>query len=187
MGEVYVRPTKEFQLPSDQLLKLLKPIYGLSDSGDYWHATFSNHLIRDLGMTSTTGDLSLFFKVVEGQLREMTGAYVDDTIGTGTTKFEKESITTGERFLSKEKELGNFDFAGIEIEKIDNGYLMHQKRFAQKITPSSKQCTFSEFRFKRHELAWLAHTRPDIAAAVNLAAQVTDPSSRSSISRPSTT
>lgn len=33
----------------------------------------------------------------------------------------------------------------------------------------------AEFRSKRHELAWLTHTRPDISAAVNLAAQVTEP------------
>lgn len=35
MRDVYVRPTKEFKLSSNQLLRLLKPLYGLSDSGDY--------------------------------------------------------------------------------------------------------------------------------------------------------
>lgn len=173
MREVYVRPTKEFRLSSNQLLRLLKPLYGLSDSGDYWHSTFSNHLTRDLNMTLTTGDLSLFFRVVEGKLRGMTGAYVDDIIGTGDAAFEKESEVTGERFQSKARETGNFQFAGIQIEK-EGGYLMHQERFALKIKPLSKQCTFPEFRSKRHELAWLTHTRPDIAAAVNFAAQVTE-------------
>lgn len=32
---IYVRPTREFRLNSDQLLRLLKPLYGLSESGDY--------------------------------------------------------------------------------------------------------------------------------------------------------
>lgn len=174
MRDVYVKPTREFNLPAGHLLKLLKPLYGLSDSGDYWHATFSNHLIHDLDMTSTTGDLSLFFKVVEGKLRGMTGAYVEDTIGTGTKDFGEESKATGDRFQSKAREGGNFQFAGIKIEEMEGGYLMHQERFASQISALSRQCTFSDFRSKRHELAWLTHTRLDIAAAVNLAAQVTE-------------
>ena len=88
MREVFVKPTKQFRLPPGRLLRLLKPLYGLSDSGDYWHSTFSNHLINDLRMTKTAGDLSLFIKVVDGKLRGMTGAYVDDTIGTGDEEFE---------------------------------------------------------------------------------------------------
>lgn len=105
----------------------------------------------------------------------MTGAYVDDTIGTGDKAFEKESEATGDRFQSKPREVGNFQFAGIQIEEINGGYLMHQQRYAQRIPPLPKHCTFNEFRSKRHELAWLTHTRPDISAAVNLAAQVTEP------------
>ena len=35
-------------------------------------------------------------------------------------------------------------------------------------------CSFSNFRSKRQELAWLTNTRPDIACAVNKAAQVTE-------------
>lgn len=51
---------------------------------------------------------------------------------------------------------------------------MHQKLFAIKISSLSKQCTFTEFRSKRLELAWLTHTRLDISTTVNLAAQVTE-------------
>lgn len=121
MRDVYIQPTKEFRLPSNHSLKLLKPVYGLSDSRDYWHSTFSNHLVQDLGMISTTGDLSLFFKVIEGKLRVMTGAYVDDTIGTGNEAFEKKSELTGGRFQSKDREIVNFQFAGIQIETFENG------------------------------------------------------------------
>lgn len=44
MRDVYVKPTKESPLNANQLLKLLKPLYGLSSSGDYWHETFSKYL-----------------------------------------------------------------------------------------------------------------------------------------------
>jgi Reverse transcriptase (RNA-dependent DNA polymerase) len=35
MPDVYVTPTDEFELRTDHVLKLLKPLYGLSDSGGY--------------------------------------------------------------------------------------------------------------------------------------------------------
>lgn len=60
MRDVYIKPSKEFHLERGQLLQLLKHLYDLSDSGDYWHVTFSKHLRDDLMMTPTTGDLSLF-------------------------------------------------------------------------------------------------------------------------------
>jgi len=34
--DVYIRPSKEFGLKPDTMLNLLKPLYGLSDSGNYW-------------------------------------------------------------------------------------------------------------------------------------------------------
>lgn len=87
MQDIYLKPTKEFNLSSDQLLKLFKLLYGLSDSGDYWHHTFTAHLNGDLNMTSTTDDLFLFFKTVHGKLYRITGTYVDDTVGAGSEEF----------------------------------------------------------------------------------------------------
>ena len=49
---------------------------------------------------------------------------------------------------------------------------MNHERFANKIPQLSKHSTFPEFWSKRQALAWLTHTRPDIPAPVNLAAQV---------------
>lgn len=170
MRDVYGKPTEEFRLSANQLLKLLKPLYGLADSGDYLHKTFSKHLRQDLMMTPTSGDLSLFFKVVKGKLCGLTGAYVDDTIGAGDAQFEQDSKATGLRFQSKDRENDNFQFAGIQLDKLEDGFLMHQERFARKISRLSKDCTYAQFRSKRHEQAWLTHTRPDISAAVNLAA-----------------
>jgi Reverse transcriptase (RNA-dependent DNA polymerase) len=36
MRDLYISPSKEFKLGSDAVLKLLKPLYDLCDSGDYW-------------------------------------------------------------------------------------------------------------------------------------------------------
>lgn len=125
MTNVYVKATEEFSLFLDVLLKLLKPLYGLSDSGDYWHETFSSHFVEELAMKPTCGDLSLFFKTVEEKLKGISGAYVDDTVGTGDVDSEKESGSTRERFQSKARETDNFQLTGIQIEKTADGNLMH--------------------------------------------------------------
>lgn len=64
LRDVYIKPTGEFELPPNTLLKLLRPLYGLPDAGDYWHATFARHMQNDLGMTQTFGDLALFFNTL---------------------------------------------------------------------------------------------------------------------------
>lgn len=39
MSEAYVRPPDELQSGKDQLFRLLKPLYGLTDSDNYWNHT----------------------------------------------------------------------------------------------------------------------------------------------------
>ncbi len=43
LREVYLRPNRQLHVPARYVLKLLCPVYGLADSGDYWYATFSKH------------------------------------------------------------------------------------------------------------------------------------------------
>ena len=140
--EVFIRPTGELRLGRDQLLRLLKPLYGLTDSGDYWHQTFSRHLKEYLTMRPTAGDLSLYIRRIHDELEGLVGAYVDDSIGTGTTDFENESRITEKKFQSKPREMDRFTFAGIEIEPLDDGYLLHQRTFASRIKMLSKDCSF---------------------------------------------
>ena len=89
LREVYIRPTKEFRLDINQLLKLIKPLYGLSDSGDYWFSTMTGHLVEDLHMHRTAVDVSLFFKRIHAseRLTGLRGMYVDDTINAGDVAF----------------------------------------------------------------------------------------------------
>lgn len=54
----------------------------------------------DLGMTSTTVDLSLFAKKGAKGIVGVVGSYVDDKIATGTKPFEEETTETGRRFKS---------------------------------------------------------------------------------------
>lgn len=96
--EIYVRPPVEFQLSSDKLLRLDKPLYGLSDAGDYWHETFAKHLKGELRMNSTTGYLSLYIRRDKKGIAGVIGSYVYDTISTGTKDFAQESLITESKF-----------------------------------------------------------------------------------------
>lgn len=77
-------------------------------------------------MTSTAGDMSLFFKTVNEKIAGLMGTYVDDIIAGGDSQFELASEKTSERFESKPKEFENFRFAGVYVEKISEGYIIHQ-------------------------------------------------------------
>jgi hypothetical protein len=61
MRDVYIKPSAEFELNANQVLKLLRPLYGLADSGDYCGSTLINHLKEELGMKQTVGDPAMFF------------------------------------------------------------------------------------------------------------------------------
>lgn len=125
-------------------------------------------------MQSTAVDLSFFFKVVSGKLQGMIGTYVDDTLCAGTNDFHETSTATERKFESKERKYDSFTFVGIQVDRSEDEYLLHQKRYVNRITELSKDRTFAEFRSQRQALAWPSNTRPDICAAVNLATQVTE-------------
>jgi hypothetical protein len=69
---VFVRP-ECIELARGELVKVVMPLYGLPDSGDYWNQTFRDHHRNDLRMQQTTGDFSLFSNESPGSLSE----YVD--------------------------------------------------------------------------------------------------------------
>lgn len=171
--EIFVNPPDELRLGKDKLLKLLKPLYGLTDSGDYWFSTFTSHVANDLTMRPCISDAALFFKEIHAHLSGLIGTYVDDTIGAGNSQFREKSKVTEQRFESKKREEGNFKFAGIKIETIgENKFKLSQSDFAKRIKPLNEKADFETFRSKRQELSWLVNTRPDIACAVNKACQV---------------
>ena len=79
------------QLDPDQLLQVVKPLYGLSDAGDYWGQTLTDHHTKELNMEQATGDFSLIFKRMMNKLIGLSGTYVDDIIRTGDDRFREES------------------------------------------------------------------------------------------------
>jgi Reverse transcriptase (RNA-dependent DNA polymerase) len=140
--DLYIKPTKEFSIAPGQLLKLLRPLYGLADSGDYWGRTLSNHLRKDLGMESATGDPALFFKIIQEKLSGLCATYVDDTLQAGDLKFVELSGLTQRRFQCRLREWSNVQFAGVEIEIKESELVVHQQRYISKLMSLSKDANF---------------------------------------------
>ena len=171
---VYVRPTPDFELPENSLLKLLKPLYGLSESGDAWFQRYNGYLTKNLKLEQTDGDMSCYYKrEEEEELQGLLGVYVDDTLAAGSEKFKKLTDNIEKHFESKPREYLPFQFAGINIKKKENGFIMEQQHYVSTISKLEKSSTFETFRTTRHRLAWISHTRPEILAGVNILAQVT--------------
>lgn len=162
------------ELDRDTLLQVVKPLYGLTDAGDYWGQTLTDHHTKELKMEQATGDFSLFFKRIAGKLTGISGTYVDDILRTGTKQFEEEATrTTGTSFDSKNPETPPLSFTGLRITENEDGRRLSQSAYISKLQLLPAAADFEMFRSTRAKLAWVVNSRPDIACAVAFASQVT--------------
>ena len=174
MRDVFITPKGEFELSKDQLLKLLKPLYGLADSGDYWDKTFSRHLTDDLGMRPCVCDPALYGMKIDEKLLGLCTTCVDDALQAGNDKYQAITKATLQKFKCRDREFDEVKFSGIEIDSVVDEFRAHQRGYMKKVEKLQKEATFSDFRKMRARLAWLTHTRPDICCSVALTAQVTE-------------
>ena len=178
--KIYRKPKAKdrqyFGLEDDQILQLVKPIYGTTDVGDYWDVTVENHVKNDLEMEPMTGDPSLYGKFVSKQdiAAGLLGMLVDDGLLTGSEAFQKLTEMTLERFESRVREWDNVEFFGMKIER-ENGNVIsiYQPNHIERLTVVEATAPFSKLRSVRAAIAWIAYTRPDILCLVNKLAQVT--------------
>lgn len=178
MRDVYVKPTKEFELAPNQILKLLKPLYGLAESGEYWGKTISEHLRKELGMETLVGDEAVFMKLMRDTLEGMCVTYVDDLIQAGSRNFHEKSKVTENSFQCKKREYDNIQFAGSQMDAVKNGYVVHQKNYIDKLSFCPQEGNFTDFRSLRAKLSWLVNKRPDIAYSYASYANNNDASSQ---------
>ena len=80
-------------------------------------------------MVESTMDSALFFKHFSGHISGLCATYVDDKLNAGDEKFEKLTDLTAKRFQCRKKELDHIQFAGIEIDKVKDGFIVHQKQY----------------------------------------------------------
>lgn len=99
--DVFVQHRQGFKIEPNEILSLLKPLNGLTDSGDYWDMKMNNRLKEDLQMKPLIGDLPCFIKIMQGKLKEITGVYVDNTLAAGNDEFLQDSKLTEQKLKSK--------------------------------------------------------------------------------------
>lgn len=173
LRDVYVEPPRDvLNLNQGELLKLLKPLYGLSDAGDYWAKTLSSFHTQHLRMRQATGDFSLFMRHVAGKLVGMSATHVDDLLCVGTSEFTKDMQShLHERFEMSNADQAPLTFTGIEVTS--KPYGLRQRSYIRRLTALPQQARFDDFRSQRARLSWVVHTRPDIACVISMASQVT--------------
>jgi Reverse transcriptase (RNA-dependent DNA polymerase) len=172
--DVFVR-SDCIALNPGELFRVIKPLYRLSDSGDYWDTMFADHHLVDLGMKQTTGDFSLFFKRIKGKVIGMSGSYVDDVIRAVTADFLRNTTEkTASRFDMKKPDRGSFELVGLETTAVSGVRNLSQRTYISRLKLLPHNATFTDHRSMRARLAWITHTRPDISCAISQAAQVTE-------------
>ena len=174
MRDVYIKPTGEFQLNQDKLLKLLKPLYGLADSGDYWGRTICSYIKEALNMTETTGDGTFVFKCIRDKLDGMCITNVDDVLQAGTREYSDLAQKTEDKFKCKGRTYDNFNFDGVKVEKKDSEYMIHQTAYIRKIGKPLNTAKYNSYRSLRAKVALIKYTRPHISFSVVQAAQVSE-------------
>lgn len=180
MRDVYLNPPKKLNLDPGQLLKLLKPLYALSESGDYWGRTLRKHLESDIGMRSCLSDAALFFKSFGNKLAGICSTYVDDTLHAGNEKYCECSKFTEKKFQCKRRDWDKLQFASVQIEKTIEGFQVHQFIYVNKLKELPDNASHCDFRSLRAKLAWATNKRPDICCAVAKLTQNTEESYQNS-------
>ena len=86
--EFYVRPPREMAeelgIGSDNVLKVLKPLYGVPEAGNHWFKTYHTHHVKELGIEQSTYDPCLLHcKEPFG----LVGLQTDDTLFLADSAF----------------------------------------------------------------------------------------------------
>jgi len=173
--EVFIRnPVAEFELNPEQCLQLLKPLYGLCESGDLWHKTLDDHHRRVLKMSPMRSDPALYVRMANGLLDGLSGCYVDDMIRSGQPAFQEAAKVTSNSFEMAEDEFPPCTFTGFKLDVDEDGVLeVNQHEYQQKLSRMPEDGSYRDFCSKRMQLAWLAHSRPDVLYEVSQLTQVT--------------
>ncbi|KAA8493483.1 Transposon Ty1-BL Gag-Pol polyprotein [Porphyridium purpureum] len=156
--------------------RIVQPLYGLRESGTYWHATLTTRL-RDQGFKTAALDPCAFYLMEQGKCIGGVGVLVDETLIFGNdATFEAES-RAAHGLENKGTCLLPFTFNGVQIQKRKGSLICDQNAYIDRalhpLIPSISG--FDEFRSLRGKLSYLSTgTRPDIQHVIVKLSQVTE-------------
>ena len=176
MSRVFIKDSApEFELEPGKCFELLRPLYGLTDAGDFWHKTLRHHLTADLGLQPTKADSSLYFSFRKGELLEINGSYFDDLLWAGGSELQEEPFRTPKRFETSGGEPLPFFFADFDIDRSPNESLSINQVFdLKKLEEMNRQLSgLRDFRSMLMKVAYTSNTKPDLQFEISELVQIT--------------
>ena len=133
----------ELGLPSGYALKVLKPLYGIPESGLHWYLTYLSHHLDTLDMIRTTVDPCVLVRKVNGTLDGLIILQVEDSLGIGSKEILKDEELGSKQFLCKERSMiepGGIptSFNGLTITNDGNGYSIKQPNKIDKLQQTKR-------------------------------------------------
>eukprot|EP00172_Hildenbrandia_rubra_P001407 Plantae.Rhodophyta-Hildenbrandia_rubra.ctg19560.p1 GENE.Plantae.Rhodophyta-Hildenbrandia_rubra.ctg19560~~Plantae.Rhodophyta-Hildenbrandia_rubra.ctg19560.p1 ORF type:complete len:408 (+),score=40.52 Plantae.Rhodophyta-Hildenbrandia_rubra.ctg19560:574-1797(+) len=180
LRNAHIYPPKSMSMPNNEMIKVVKPHYGMTEAGACWWKTSLDYRIKDLGMQQSVLDPCLFFKMENGALKGMEATLVDDTLGSGDPDFSKLEEEKSKRFEVKDRDCSSkMRFGGCDIERIEeeNACMLSQQRHLERslTLPRKDQTSFAMLRKFRGKPQWASTAaRPDVCFASAQLAQVTE-------------
>jgi len=193
--EVYMHPPPGVDVPSGQVCRLRRALYGLKQTLRAWYERFVS-VITEAGFSPSPRDPALFIHT-SSRGRTPLLLYVDDMLITADDAEHIFSLV--KRHLSQQFQMTDLGplsyFLGIEVSRSDKGYYISQSKYIQDliarsgITDSRTAATPMDIHLQlrptdvtpledlaryRHivgSLVYLTVTRPDIAHPVHILSQ----------------
>lgn len=95
--------------PPNTIMKIIKPLYGLAESGTHWWATYFRHHCEKLLMKTSTFDPCLLVTTKEAPSFGIVGMQTDDMLGLSDGAFA-ETEDRELAFKAKQKEFLSADY-----------------------------------------------------------------------------
>lgn len=170
--------------PEGTILRVVRPLYGVPESGLYWFKTYHKHHREKLGMIVSTYDPCLLVTDSKPEDFGITGLQTDDTFSFATPAFsakeEAELRTAGFRAKPKQAldEDSPIEFNGTRIQLADGSITLTQKGQAEKlaeIDPRAKDYA-QQYVSQRARGAYISSIcQPEAAYDLSTAAQIVEP------------
>jgi hypothetical protein len=96
---VYARLSRELREHfSGYVRNLVKPLYGLKESGSYWIDTYIKAFVNKLKMVAAFWDPCFLYRHVNNATDGLTAMLVDDSLFTGTENFAEAETEMHQQF-----------------------------------------------------------------------------------------
>lgn len=125
-----MKPPKGTDL-GDNILKVVRPLYGILEAGNHWYKTYHDHHTNQLKLQVSTFDPCLLFSE-----EAIVGMQTDDTLFAGTESFikrEEEQAAFPAKDVEQLTEQKNILFNGSVISTTNDILNLSQERQCGKI------------------------------------------------------